>query len=721
MALPFQIGTRIRAGVARVREGLGRIKLGVRGSLFLAFAVIAAMAIVISASASALLGQLGGSMGTLSGRDIPRLAASLQLSALSNDLAAQGPALLNSESEDALVERTKNMKSLQAAAMAKLQEIKDLGADRTVVASLQETVKSLDDTATSLGSAARERLDLVAQHNSTFENARKAHAFAVNIIGSAVDTAKSNINTILAKPDADQLEAVKAMRVIDTLGSLLADVNYAASNINGAAIATTTEKIEDLQHTFAVTRDSIEGSIKALSLDNGNSQIGDGVKTLLAFGDGKTSVFKLRQKELDSADFGKLILDETRKLNLGLGMSVKQLTENVRQETNASTAAAQEKISFASIAMLALGALTLIGSALFVWLYVGRNILRRIANLQHAMQRLSEGDLEAEVLRSRQQDEIAVMARALEIFRDSMIHSRSMSAEQDRDRAAKAERTSRMEQQIVGFEDKVRAALDGLMHSANSMQTTAEGMSTSADRSSALASAVASAAEETSVNVQTVSSGTEQLSSSISEISRQVTNSAQIASAAVADAGKTDVTMQGLADNASRISHVVDLIQEIASQTNLLALNATIEAARAGDAGRGFAVVAAEVKSLADQTAKATEEIRSQIASMQQVTTSAVGAIRNIGQTIGEINEVTTAIAAAVEEQGAATREIARNIQHASGGTTEVSSNIVGVSQASADVGTAATEVLTASSGLRREADTLRAEIDAFLLNIRAA
>ena len=270
--------------------------------------------------------------------------------------------------------------------------------------------------------------------------------------------------------------------------------------------------------------------------------------------------------------------------------------------------------------MLGLGGLTLVGSALFVWLYVGRNILRRLGSLQRSMQLLSDGDLESEIYHSSQRDEIASMANALQIFRESMIEARALGADQDRDRTAKAERATRMEARIVEFEATVRTTLDSLQKSANSMETTAQSMSATADQSSALVGAVAAAAEETSVNVQTVSAGTEQLSSSISEIGRQVVASAQIARKAVDEAGATDATMQGLADNASRISVVVDLIQTIASQTNLLALNATIEAARAGEAGRGFAVVASEVKNLASQTAKATDEIRSQIASMQSVT-----------------------------------------------------------------------------------------------------
>jgi len=317
----------------------------------------------------------------------------------------------------------------------------------------------------------------------------------------------------------------------------------------------------------------------------------------------------------------------------------------VQTETNSSTWQTRKEISFASVVMLGLGGLTLVGSALFVWLYVGRNILRRISNLQRSMQLLSDGDLESEIYRSSEQDEIAAMANSLEIFRESMIEARALSADQDKDRIAKAERGSRIEARIVEFEATVRSALDSLQKSANSMQTTAQSMSATADQSSALVSAVGSAAEETAVNVQTVSSGTEELSSSIAEIGRQVVTSAQIARKAVDEAGQTDATMQGLAENASRISVVVDLIQVIASQTNLLALNATIEAARAGAAGRGFAVVASEVKSLASQTAKAPDEISNHISGMQGATQESVAAIQALGGTIGKSVDIASTTA----------------------------------------------------------------------------
>jgi len=698
-----------------------RPQWGVRGSLFAAFAVIAGMAIIISVGAGMVLGDLGSLMLDLSGRDIPRLTASLQLEAQSASLASQGPALLASQSQQMLDERSKSMKETQQLTLEKLGQIIELGADKTVVSALSETVKNIDDTIRSLGAAAKERLDAGAVHEQQYEALRKAQAAFVAASGPAMMDAQARINAVLGSANLSQDDAVEAARSVERLGDIIASTNLLASDMTAALAASNSDSLEPIEKAFKTAQSSVKSNLDTLPGNNGTAALKDAALKLLALGEGKTSVFKIRQKELDADDYGQLILDETRKLNIGLGISVRQLVDAVKTETGRSTSRARQKISFATLVMVALGGLTLIGSVLFVWRYVGGNILRRIGNLQRSMQLLSAGNLESEIYRSSQHDEIAAMASSLQVFRESMLEARALNADQDKDRIAKAERASRMEARIVEFETTVRTALDTLQRSANSMQSTAQGMSASADQSSALVNAVASAAEETSVNVQTVSSGTEQLSSSIAEIGRQVVSSAQIARKAVDEAGATDATMQGLAENASRISVVVDLIQVIASQTNLLALNATIEAARAGEAGRGFAVVASEVKSLANQTAKATDEIRSQIANVQHVTTSAVGAIRNIGQTISEINEVTTAIAAAVEQQGTATREIARNIQHAAGGTSEVSSNIIGVSTASAKAGSAASEVLSASGALRHEADVLRSEIDAFLSNIRAA
>jgi methyl-accepting chemotaxis protein len=702
-------------------KGFRLPQMGIRGSLFAAFAIIAGMAIVISAGAGMVLRQLSDTMVDLSGRDIPRLAASLQLSAQSASLASQGPALLAARSEEALNERTKKMKETQAQALQTLGQIIEMGADKTVVAALSETVKNIDDMIKSLGKAARERLEVTALHEKQYDALRDAQAAFVAAAGPAMLDAQTQVNAILGSATLTASDANDAVQTFGQLGNVVASGNLAAANLSAALSANSDDKLDDIQKEFKSAQGRLRTNLDLLQENQGTKTLRAAAEKLLALGTGKTGVFNVRQKELDAADYGETILEETRKLNVGLGISVQQLVDGVRKETDASTWHAREQISFATMVMLGLGVATLVGSILFVWLYVGRNILRRIRSLQRSMQLLSDGDFESEIYQSHQSDEIASMANALHVFRGSMIEGRSLSAEQDKDRAAKAERTSRMEARIVEFESTVRGALDSLQGAASSMQTTAQSMSATADQSSALVSAVASAAEQTSVNVQTVSSGTAELSSSISEISRQVITSAEIARKAVDEAGQTDATMQGLAENAGRISVVVDLIQTIASQTNLLALNATIEAARAGEAGRGFAVVASEVKSLANQTAKATDEIRQQIVSMQEVTTSAVSAIRNISSTIGEINNVTTAIAAAVEEQGAATREIARNIQHAAGGTSEVSSNIVGVSSASSEAGAAASEVLSASDALRREADVLRAEIDAFLENIRAA
>jgi len=350
-----------------------------------------------------------------------------------------------------------------------------------------------------------------------------------------------------------------------------------------------------------------------------------------------------------------------------------------------------------------------------------RNVTSRIRRLTTAMSRLAEGELTAVIVGAEDRDEIGEMARSVRVFKDSMIEADRLAGEQRAQQARKEERQKVIEGYIGQFDRSVRSALEALASAAAEMRATATSMAATAQQTQRQAGTVASASEQTSANVQTVAASAEEMTNSISEIGRQVTQAAQTAKQAVEDAQRTNGTVNTLAEAAQKIGQVVELIQDIASQTNLLALNATIEAARAGEAGKGFAVVASEVKSLANQTAKATEEIAAQIGSIQTVTGEAVTAIQGIGGTIGHISEISTTIASAVEEQGAATQEIARNTQQAAKGTEQVSSTIAEVNRAAGESGVAAAHVLASAEQLGRQSETLRADIDHFLEKIRAA
>jgi methyl-accepting chemotaxis protein len=369
--------------------------------------------------------------------------------------------------------------------------------------------------------------------------------------------------------------------------------------------------------------------------------------------------------------------------------------------------------------MMALAALAVV-AGLF-WM-VGRSIVNPINAMTVAMRKIAGGETSTAIPAIDRGDELGAMAQSVKVFKDNMIEAVRLRGEQDAMKAqADTERKSLLIKMADEFERGVRSSLDSLAGAATDMQATSKSMSSTASEASHQATSVASVAEQASSNVQTVAAATEELSSSVSEIGRQVTQSTEIAGQAVAEANRTNVTVQGLSAAAQKIGDVVKLISDIASQTNLLALNATIEAARAGEAGRGFAVVANEVKSLASQTAKATDEISAQVGAMQNATTEAVQAIESISRTIGAINEITSAISIAVDQQGSATQEIARNVQEAARGTGQVSSNIASVNHAAEKTGIASNTVLSSAEQLSKQASTLRADVDRFLGNIRAA
>ena len=398
-------------------------------------------------------------------------------------------------------------------------------------------------------------------------------------------------------------------------------------------------------------------------------------------------------------------------------------------ETLRNAAIAQERaidaevhatIANAETLALAMGAGGILLGLGLAWL-IGNGIARPIVAMTAAMRRLADGDKSLEVPARDRGDEIGGMAAAVEIFRRNAIEMDRMTEAQRAEDARKAARQEAIETNIAGFQEKVGTILGTLASASTEMQHTAGTMSATAEETARQATAVAAASEEATVSVQTVASATEELAASVEEIGRQVDQSQRIAGDAVQQVEATHGTVQGLADAAERIGDVLKLISDIADQTNLLALNATIEAARAGEAGKGFAVVASEVKNLANQTARATEDISSQISGIQGATGNAVKAIQGIGGVISQVSEIASAIAGAVEEQSAATQEIAQNVQQAATGTSEVSANISGVSEAASDTGAASAQVLSTAGDLARQAETLRTEVDTFLESVRTA
>jgi methyl-accepting chemotaxis protein len=585
-----------------------------------------------------------------------------------------------------------------------------------VVGQLTEQVHGQFAALPAVAAAAGEIKTVLERYRSTFAAAAeavdrlRATSSKIDQLGAAAGLDVVGIQVELAnRSEAERL--VNPMRLATGVNALrVTALRFVASLSMGDA----DEVKQALRYTQAAISDSLQ-EIEATGSAKLNSLVGALKTALLADGEVFEDVIKaandLRARRAELTKASAQIDEQVATVNRALGTA--------RSEQSRKTAAVvgQTRQTF-----IATAASTVVLGIVLAWL-IGSSVSGPIRRITDRMQSLAEGQVEGAIPGGASRDEIGRMARAVEVFRDNAVKVRRMESEAAaRREAAYATDRARMLADLASrFEVGIEGVIKEVGGRAEDMGRSAQGLASVAERGRGLAEAVANRAEQASMNVQAVASATQQLSASIREISSQVARSVAVSNKATGETQRTSEVMQSLSGAAETIGTVIQLIQAIASQTNLLALNATIEAARAGDTGKGFAVVASEVKSLATQTAQATEQIAGQISTIQSATSLSVAAIAQFDATVKQMTEISSAIAAAVEHQGAATSEIARNIDAAASGTSAVTREMGDVRSVAAETDTGAVATFAAADALQRQAASLKRNVDEFMHTMRAA
>ena len=515
------------------------------------------------------------------------------------------------------------------------------------------------------------------------------------------------------------LDRVVPLRDLKTIAdSYAVDVVDTAHKVRNGNIdwAAGVKSVEEARKTIANTWKAYADT----SMDQRERQSATTARRAMDEADGIVVALAAAFAAKDSAKLDEIVKQQLYKAIDPVSAAIDKLV--VLQQEEAKSVFDQTIAAFdVSRIVMAVVILAAVGVIAFALLTVIRGVSAPLRSMTDAMTTLAKGDLTIEIPGRTKTDEIGEMAKAVQVFKDSMIETERLRAEQAAEQQRQLDRAKRIETSVGRFESAVGDVVKTVAAASTELQATAQAMAGTAEETTRQAAAVAAASEEATQNVQTVASATEELSASIREISQQVSESNRMTADAAAQARASNEQVLSLDAAAQKIGDVVKIINDIAGQTNLLALNATIEAARAGEAGKGFAVVASEVKALANQTAKATDEIAAQIRAIQEATQNSVQSIQGITTTIDRVNETATAISSAVEEQGAATQEIARNVAQAAQGTQEVSRNIAGVNEAASQTGTAAGQVLESSDELSKNSEALRQQVDSFLREVRAA
>jgi methyl-accepting chemotaxis protein len=696
--------------------------LGLRGRLFLAFGIVAALTVLASGSAIISYDILGRSLGAIAEKSLPEITVASKVVRAAGEIGAAAPRLL--AATDA-AEREQASRLLSAARQELKQAIGALAAEDA--AKLNKTADRMQANLDRLVQSVDDRQTIAAARDGLVANLRKSHQKLAEKLAPMADDAGFTLTVGLqSAADNQDLEIVKKTLAgladselvsLQAILELRAESNLILGILVEAADLPSADLLPPVRDRFTATAGHLAKAVSAFK-DAETSKL---VDQLVKSGKGDGNVFDLKQKELLAAKAGVNVVTENRALAQEFEKEVAGLRTRSEAAAAAAVRASEAEIRQGRIILICLALVSLATALVIGWYYVGRGVVRRLVGLQNSMKSVAAGELTTEIATGGS-DEIADMAAALQVFKGNMLESNRLRAERaETEMQARAQRSAEMRKLADEFEAAVGEIVRTVSTASTELEASAATLTQTAEQTRQLSGRVEAASEEASSNVKSVAAATDEMTASIGEISRQVQESNRIAGEAVNQAEATDARINELSKAALRIGDVVNLITTIAEQTNLLALNATIEAARAGDSGRGFAVVAQEVKALAAQTAGATQEISSQIAGMQLATQDSVLAIKQIGTTIGRISEIAAMIATSVDQQGGATQEIARNVEQAARGTSEVATNIVDVNRGARETGSASAQVLSSAQSLSGESNRLKLEVGKFLDTVRAA
>ncbi|MCH2274707.1 MULTISPECIES: methyl-accepting chemotaxis protein [Thalassospira] len=712
-------------------------KFGVQSKLLISFALVGLMAVVSAVVGAVSFNKFGEALTTITEEKLPPIAAAQELATESAEIVAIAPRIVasNSTDEEQAIKEELDFRLLEL--VNKINEIEATGFMPEVIATINDNRIQLQDTLGQLHTVTQERFAISAEKAEKlgeFQDLAKRYGDTLKPVLSYTqnDIAQGNAYAQSLKDDPSAKYTASTEEVIENFikmndaisaRSPVLEIERLGSSAANMIIASTTETQAvrlsiipvRIRGTYADALAALE-SIGNERLKNFYVELIDKMSKLSV---GDDSLPELRKRELAAAEESQRLVIQSGEFANAMRSSVAELVAALNSEVQDAAAQAKvvEKQSLTALAVVAAAAI-LISLIIYV-VYVRGNLLRRLAGLQKTMVTLADGNLDIDVP-VKGNDEITAMGRAVEVFKDNALKVRELQAEEER---LNRERNEALRDELLGLADtlqnEVESAVGEIAALAEQLQGVSGQMSQSAELVSGQTEDVASSAQEATGNVETVAAATEQLSASNAEINRQMAESTRISNDAADRAQETNQLVVSLSQSANRIGEVIALITDIAEQTNLLALNATIEAARAGDAGKGFAVVAAEVKNLANQTEKATEEIAGQISGIQKATGESVTAIEDIGRIIENINEIATTISAAVEEQGAATDEITRNVRSAADRTRTVSASINDVASETGKTGELSGQVLSTAQTASEKVENLRSRINGILEDLR--